>query len=196
MTTASFPADRTARKPSKTMSLVALFGLWAALCTVFALVVTISDGWREHKEKSWPEAAAAIERCNVDPYRLVRRGTTRVNWHIACHISYTVGGQEVHSSIRSQSVSSSANRKEMTDWVNSHRPGTTIDVHYDPDSSKNAVLIETDMPYAGPHTPNNLKLLLIAAFLFAASMFAVRWMRSREASKNQPADAPVGLSGS
>jgi hypothetical protein len=41
--------------------------------------------------------------------------------------------------------------------------GTPIAVHYDPANPKKAVLVATDMPLAGPSTPNNLKLLEVTA---------------------------------
>src|ERR1700739_277713 len=42
---------------------VALLGLFAGLCTIFALIVTVAEGWQEHSQAQWPEATAHIEKC-------------------------------------------------------------------------------------------------------------------------------------
>jgi hypothetical protein len=36
-------------------------------------------------------------------------------------------------------------------------------VHYNPADHKKAALVQTDMPYGGPRTPSNLRLLAFAA---------------------------------
>src|SRR6266567_6179368 len=36
--------------------LAGFFGLFAGLCTVFALVVTAAEGWVEHVQAQWPTA--------------------------------------------------------------------------------------------------------------------------------------------
>ena len=48
--------------------LIGVLGIFAGLCTVFALIVGMSDGWREHAQESWPQTTATIERCSLDPY--------------------------------------------------------------------------------------------------------------------------------
>jgi hypothetical protein len=51
----------------------------------------------------------------------------------------------------------------MGQWVTNHPSGSTIVVRYNPTDPKTAVLTATDMPDAGPRTPNNLRLLLISS---------------------------------
>jgi hypothetical protein len=48
--------------------LVGLLGIFAGLCTVFVLIVSVADKWQEHAQESWPEATAIVERRSVDPY--------------------------------------------------------------------------------------------------------------------------------
>jgi hypothetical protein len=62
---------RTSGTKSNSLSaqgLIGLLGIFAGLCTVFALIVSMTDGWREHARESWPQATATIERCSLDPY--------------------------------------------------------------------------------------------------------------------------------
>ena len=72
----------------------------------------------------------------------------------------------------------------MHQWVASHPSGTPIVVHYDPANPNSPVLTATDMPYAGPRTPNNLKLLLIAAGASVVPLMAAkRLARNRTTTK-------------
>jgi hypothetical protein len=168
-------------KPLTTQGLVALLALFTGLCTMFALIVTISDGWREHAEQSWPHAIATIEHCSVDPYIPLERGSRGPVWYVKCRISYLAGGSSIETSIRSRSTGSGwgAHLGFMHKWVAEHPPGSPMDVHYDPADPKTAVLISTDMPDAGPRSPNNLKLLLIATVACLCLVLIGRQQRSR-----------------
>ena len=143
---------------------VGVLGLFAGLCAVFALIVTGTDAWREHAQKSWPAATAVLQRCNVEPYHPFRRDGGGVVWSIECRLTYAANttGEQVVSRIHSRSARGDVEVATMHGWVAQHRPGSSIPVHYDPVDPTRAVLTETDMPYAGPRTPNNLKILLVA----------------------------------
>jgi len=175
------------------MSVQALFGflsLFAALCTIFALVVTVAEGWREHAQSSWPAASASIQHCALDTYFRVRGGISSKRSRITCDIQYTVNGEDVHARLHSASSPSDRDISRMQRWVSEHRTGTSIEIHYDSSNSKNAVLTETDMPFAGPHTPNNLKLLTFAAVAFVAFYSLARILQRRQAS-TPPAPAQL-----
>jgi hypothetical protein len=165
------------------MSVPALFGflsLFAALCTIFALGVTVAEGWREHAQSGWPVASASIQRCALDTYVRVRGGIRSTRSRITCDIQYTVNGEDVQARLHSASSSSDKDVSRMQHWVSEHRTGKSIEIHYDPSNSKNAVLTETDMPFAGPHTPNNLKLLTFAAVAFVVFYSVARILQSRQ----------------
>jgi len=88
-----------------------LFGflsLFAALCTIFALVVTAEEAWREHAQLSWPSATASIQHCRVDTYRRSRSGALGERSRIACDIQYSVNDNDVQAYIHSSSSSSVA----------------------------------------------------------------------------------------
>ncbi len=150
---------------------VMLAGCFLGLCTIFALVVTASEAWKEHAQAQWPEVTARIQSCGI---RVSRKGYSGPfdsgggGYYIRCRIGYQVGAEEPTADIFSTSVRAPnlLNRQDpfaavsdLQAWVETHPPGTPLEVHYDPSHHQKAALVVTDMPGGGPRTPNNLKLL-------------------------------------
>jgi hypothetical protein len=145
------------------MFLASFFGLFAALCTVFALVVTAAQGWVEHAQAQWPTATARVQRCGLAIYTY----KSQAYW-IDCSLSYTVLGEEIVSHVHSRTIPNpgrviwqypTGQFERLQEWVDEHPEGTPIAVRYDPANHGKAVLVTTDMPLGGPQTPDNLKLL-------------------------------------
>jgi len=145
------------------MFLASFFGLFAALCTVFALVVTAAQGWVEHAQAQWPTATARVQRCGLAIYTY----KSQAYW-IDCSLSYTVNGEEIVSRVHSRTIPNpgrviwqypTGQFERLQEWVDEHPEGTPIAVRYDPANHGKAVLVTTDMPLGGPQTPDNLKLL-------------------------------------
>ena len=157
------PDSQMTIAPRRGQQWLGLLTLFAVLCTIFALIVSVSDATREHAQQSWPEATAIIQRCSVDPYVPFR--SRNPVWRIRCRIDYRAGENQIETAIESRTTASGwgGDLQGMREWVARHRSGTMMTIHYDPSDVSKAVLTETDMPYAGPRTPDNLKLLLIAA---------------------------------
>jgi len=182
-------ADRPQNQPKWrgfVMLLFGFFGLTAALCTVFALVVTVIQAWTEHSEAQWPTATAHIQRCGLDIYR----HRTQSYW-IDCSVTYTVRGEDIVSQVHSRSTPApgrviwqypAGQFDGMQEWVNRHPEGTSMVVHYDPANRSKAVLVMTDMPIGGPQTPNNLKLLEAFAALSVVLLTLARIARPRIAA--------------
>jgi hypothetical protein len=163
-------------------------GLFAGLCAIFALVVTLAEAWREHAQAGWPQATARLQRCSVDQHQGFRSSSPRYTAYIECRISYVAGAEEIVTKVRSRSVPAPhpeywqyppANLGPLQEWVDDHPSGSTIVVHYDPANHKNAVLIATDMPNSGPRTPNNLRLLAVAAIASVVLLTIARLLRPR-----------------
>src|SRR5215472_3495206 len=157
--------------------LVGLMTLFFGLGTIFVLIFSVSDAWREHAQKRWPEATASIRQCSVERYTPMERHNRATVWYIQCRIGYRAGGYPIETQIQSRSLGTpfqGGSPEEMRRWVAGHPRGGTIAVHYDPRAPRTAVLIETDMPAAGPRTPGNLKLLLIAAAGFLCLLTLAR----------------------
>jgi hypothetical protein len=161
----------------KIQSLIGLLTLFA--CPAFALIASIADVWREHVLKSWSEVAATIGGCSVDPYVPLRSASRTPVWYIRCRIAYSTGSDKIETSIRSRTTTSGwgGDAEGMHQWVGKHPSGSTIVIHYNPQNAKDAVLTATDMPYAGPRTPSNLKLLLIASVACVGFFMLARQIR-------------------
>ncbi|MFZ0955377.1 MAG: DUF3592 domain-containing protein [Candidatus Sulfotelmatobacter sp.] len=147
-------------------------GLFAGFCSIFVLVVTVAQGWQERAQAQWPQAKAQVQRCGLDTYTHRRIESYWIN----CRISYLVGAEQIVTQVHSRSASTS--RRVilqhpalqfglMQAWVDQHPPGTPITVRYDPAKHQKAVLAATDMPLAGPRTPENVKLLEVTAGICA-----------------------------
>lgn len=162
-----------------------LMGLFAGLCTVFALIVTVAEGWQEHSQAQWPVTTARIDKCGLHQSSTGRRD----RYYIDCRLSYVAGGEEIVARVYSSSVPSPTVWQyppnqigPLQEWVDNHAQGTPIAIRYDPGNPKKAVLIATDMPTGGPHTPNNLKLLGMAALSCVVLLTIARFARPRSAA--------------
>jgi hypothetical protein len=140
----------------------------------------VNDAWREHVELSWPQTTATIKKCSLDPYVPLRSASRTPVWHIQCRLNYSAESIQIENNIRSRSTTAGwgGHIDLMAQWVAKHPSGSPIVVHYNPSDTKTAVLIDTDMPDAGPRTPNNLKLLLISSVAFVGLFTIARLSRS------------------
>src|SRR5215469_2383771 len=166
-------------RPLTAQGIVGLLAVFAGLCAVFALIVSVADAWREHVQQTWPEVTATVQRCSVDPHIPIR-GSRAPLWTIHCRIAYRVGGDEIEGRIESRSTTSGwgGNLDGMQRWASGHRSGSSFVVHYDPANPKMVVLTKTDMPSAGPRTPSNLRLLLISCCASLGLFLGARSLRS------------------
>jgi hypothetical protein len=180
----------TAAKTSLTLGgVMMLLGAFAGLCTVFALVATAADAWREHAQESWPVATATLHRCTVDRYKSMHN---EVTWRIICNVNYFAQGDETAARVTSHSAFARADVQAMTDWVNEHQPGSSIKVRYDPANHKKAMALPTELPYSGSRTPNNLVLLL--GFFLGCMVLLTAGKVLRGSSAERPPGA-VGIGG-
>ena len=171
-----------------------VLSLFTGLCSIFVLIATLAQGWQEHAQAQWPEASALVQRCGVDIYT----HKPKQRYWIDCRIRYLVGGEEIVTVVHSRSTP--APRRVisqhpamqfglMQEWVDGHSPGTPIAVHYDPADHRKAVVVATDMPLGGPRTPDNLKLLGVAAGSCALLLAIARITRSSSGGLAQYRDS-------
>lgn len=163
-----------------------VLGLFAGLCTVFALVVTVAQAWQEHAQAQWPTTTAHVQRCGLDIYTHKPE-----SYWIDCSLTYTVRGEEIVSHVHSRSTPAprrvisqypAQQFEQLQEWVDEHPERTPIAVHYDPANHRKAVLVTTDMPMGGPRTPDNLKLLGFFAVSCAVLLAIARLARPRAAA--------------
>jgi hypothetical protein len=143
-----------------------LLGVFAALCTIFALVVTVAEGWQDHAQAHWPVTTARVEKCSLHPTSTGLRN----RYYIICQLSYVVGTDEIVTKLYSRTAPGPEVWQyppnqigPLQEWLDNHPLGTPITVRYDPGNPKKAVPVATDLLPGRPRTPSNLKLLGIGA---------------------------------
>ena len=173
------------------MVLVVLFGL----CTIFASVVTAAQAWQEHAQTRWPEVTARVDRCGLDQKSTGRRE----GYHIHCRLSYAVGAERNMTNLYSRNVPSRNVSQyppnqigPFEEWVDEHPPGTPIVVRYDPADHTKVVLVAANMPFGGPRTQNNVKLLEFLAGGFLVLLTIARITRPRSLRQSGNSSMPGG----
>lgn len=168
----------------RVLLLASFLGLFAGLCAVLALVVTAAQAWQEHAHAQWPETTAQVQRCGLAIYTHKPE-----SYRIDCSLSYQVRGEKIVSHLYSRSTPAPRRViwqyppqqfERLQEWVDAHPEGTPMTVHYDPASHGKAALVVTDMPSGGPRTPDNLRLLGIAAAscMVLTAIARITWPRS------------------
>jgi hypothetical protein len=164
--------------------LITLLGLFAGLCSLFALVATGLTAWREHVKAGWPEATATIERCSVEERRTTG---SDLSWWLRCHIGFRREADQIETQIFSRILSSqSRGYPELMDqWVDDHPNGSRVAVRYDPADPKVAIPATDYMPNGEPKTPSNLRVLAVFS-LACAVLLAIAMLLRRRAKSLSP----------
>ena len=142
-----------------------LFGLFAGLCAIFALAVTLVEWRAERAQAEWPLVSAAIEQAE-----LTASGALRYR------VRYDGGA----ATLSSRSTRAADELAAMRAWLAQHRRGERIDVRYDPAHPDHAAFASADVPNAGPRTPNNVRLTAIAAVACVLLIALARLLAARE----------------
>jgi hypothetical protein len=163
------------------LGLIALLAL-SGLCSIFALVVTAAEAWQEHAQARWPEVTARVDSCGLDQTSTGRRD----RYHIHCRLSYAVGAEQNATNVYSRNVPSPEVSQyppnqivPFAEWVDEHPQGTPVVLRYDPANHTNVVLAANHMPFGGPRTRDNVKLLGAFAGSFLALLTIARITRPR-----------------
>jgi hypothetical protein len=177
--------QRSARPRDTPAGVVGLFGLFAGLCAIFALVGTVVD-WREEAAQApWPVVSARIEGGEVDPQRVSHGGTT---WQLRYKVRYVAEGQERVATLTTRSERSDDEPAALHAWAVRHRRGSHVDIRYDPAQPGHAVFASADVPDAGPRTTPDLQLLMIFATACVGLLALAKHLRSKEAAAAAPLD--------
>ena len=153
--------------------IVALLAL-SGLSTIFVGVITAAQAWEEHAQEHWPTVTARVEKCYL------RQSSTRNRdrYYISCRFSYQIGFEQNEANIYSLRVQWPFTGP-LQEWIDAHPAGSPIEVRYDPANHKNIVLMPPYMPGKGPHTTNNVKLLIVCAVSFLVLLLVTRVMWPR-----------------
>jgi hypothetical protein len=152
---------------------VMLAGIFFAVCTASAALITAIEAWHEHAQARWPAATAQINSCKVDFAYSEERYV-----YIVCFIRFFAEKETIEAMVTSRKTrapnevlfrwpENQVGEMEMQSWVDQHPKGTSIQVHYDPAKHANVVLVDADMPLGDATTPGNLRILGIFAAVSA-----------------------------
>jgi hypothetical protein len=123
---------------------VALFGFFLGLCSLFALVVTIGEGWYEYSQSRWVETTAQIHECRLE----TREGDRESPVSIECRIGFRAGGEDIVTKVSSRSARPGQDGL-MQDWLEAHPDGSSITARYNPENTRKVVLVTPGRPPVG-----------------------------------------------
>src|SRR5262245_1526720 len=99
------PIPQSVPRHTTPAGLVGLFGLFAALCAVFGLVVTVAEGFEDAAQARWPVVAALIEHGEVAAHGTDRRSGAPL-WQLRYRVRYEVEGREQKATLTSHTTTS------------------------------------------------------------------------------------------
>src|SRR5258706_4984310 len=91
MSSVDAPVSKPAAKGTSPSGVVGLFGLFAGLCAIFGLLVTLYEWLDDTARAAWPEASALIEQGYVDAAR-PRSGGSQT-WQLRYRVRYEAARQ-------------------------------------------------------------------------------------------------------
>jgi hypothetical protein len=182
---------------SKSRTTIAIAGLY--LITFFAIFLAaglqIQGMFQTRQERIesqvWPAVTAVVDGCALDHYSASSRRS--VTYKIRCRLTYSINGTDYQS--RTQTVgqrhSSFGNpqdlppdAQQMETWVNQHKKGSPMLIHYDPANPANISLAGADNAFRTNTAAISLaaarQVAFLAALLFLASLLARTFNRPRE----------------
>jgi hypothetical protein len=155
--------------------------LFFGLCTVFLLVSTAVDAWREHAQKGWPQATATIAQCRIDLRHYNGPDDDDPTWWLECPVRFRVGPDEIKTTIHSGHRSNPARDYPdlMNAWVSDHPDGSPIVVRYDPSDFRTAMPARDYMPNGSPRTGYDFRFLLVCSVAFISLLTITRLLLRR-----------------
>lgn len=147
---------------------VGLFGLFAGLCAIFALVVTLFEWRAERAQAEWPLVSASIEQAELGAHALRYR------------VRYDAQWQARLATVSSRNTNDARELAAMRAWLAQHPRGGHLDVRYDPAQPEHAVFASPDVPGAKARTPTNIRLTAIAAIACIVLIALARFLAARE----------------
>jgi len=189
-------AARSVQRNTTIAGAAGLFGWLMGLFAIFGLVATAVD-WREEIAQSgWPLVSAVIDRGDVTATRSAQsNGGVRTASRIRYVVRYQADGQNQNATLTSRSVYSDADAAKLRGWAAQHRPGSHIDVRYDPAQPDRAVFASANVPDAGPQTGKDLILSMAFALACVGLLALAKHLRLKEVEAMAAGDAdgsPLG----
>jgi hypothetical protein len=184
-------ADLTLSRPRTTQQMTAagfagLFGLFAGLCTIFALCVTLVDWHDESTQARWPVVSAVVDRADVVASARAPKDGGGTVWKLRYRVRYELNGEARAATLTSRSVFSEAEAATLQSWAAQHRKGSHIDIRYDPSQESQAAFASAEISSAAGRIRTDLILLTVAALACAGLVALARYLSAREAARPAP----------
>ena len=168
--------------------------LLVSIVGVVLMSVATAQRWllRRTVLSEWPVASATIQSCFISHTFPFRSDGGGVLTSLHCTLHYTVGGRQMTGRVESSAqragrLGGSALQlrhgvivivnpdNQLTRWLRRHRPGATLDVHYNPANPAETTLVGADDIVDLDPVPGSV----FAVIMFAALGFSARWGANR-----------------
>ena len=180
----STPADTS--PPMTAAGLAGLFGLFAGLCSVFAICVTLVDWYNEATEARWPLVSAVVERADVIASE--RSDGSGPLWNLRAHVRYEVNGVARAATLTSRTAFSDINAEQLQTWAEEYRAGRRVDIRYDPSRETRAVFAAADLSSVAGRVRTDLIFVAVGAVACVILLVLARFLGAREARAAPRAD--------
>jgi Protein of unknown function (DUF3592) len=160
----------------------AVLALFTGMCTVLAGAVTAWQAWQQHAQALWPVANGTVQTCDIKR----SSNSQRKREYIRCEFNYTSDTGSATAGLSSAYFyppdvpQYPANQQQpFVGWLNAHSTGKPVKLRYNPADHARVLLADNPMPRSGPHTRDNLTLLIAFGGIFLAALTAARLLRPR-----------------
>ena len=183
-------ADLTLRttRQMPAFGLAGLFGLFAGLCTIFAVFATVVDWRDETAQARWPVVSAAVERADVIASVRAPKDGGGKQWKLRSRVHYELNGEALTATLTSRSVSSDAEAAKLRSWAAQHRGGGPVDIRVDPSQPNRAAFVSADLSSTAGRVRSDLVLVAVAAIACGGLLALAKVLRAREARAVPGAD--------
>ena len=165
-----------------------LLGLFAGLCAIFAVFITLSDWHQEITQARWPVVSAVVDRADVVASVRAPKHGGGTEWKLRYRLRYELNGEARMATLTSPAVFSETEAAKLQSWAAQHRKGSQIDIRYDASRDNRAVFASAEISYGADRTGTDI-LLFAAAVVGCAGLLALaRYLRVREAFTAQVAN--------
>jgi Protein of unknown function (DUF3592) len=165
---------------------VGLFGLFAGLCVIFAVGVTLTDWHEQASLARWPLVSAVVERADV--IAAERDDRSGPLWNLRAHVRYAVNGVPRTATLTSRTAYSEINAEQLQAWMEQYSTGRHVDIRYDPSHETRAVFAAPELSSGAGRIRTDL-IFVAVTFVACITLLALaRGLRAREARAAPRAD--------
>jgi len=165
-----------------------LLGLFAGLCAIFAVFVTLSDWHQETTQARWPVVSAVVDRADVVASVRAPKHGGGTEWKLRYRVRYELNGEARMATLTSRAVFSEKEAAKLQSSAAQHRKGSQIDIRSYASQDNRAVFASAEISYGADRTGTDILLFAVAVVGCAGLLALARYLRVREAFTAQVAN--------